>query len=212
MKSRTTKTLYSYWNALRGDRLAPARLEVDPGRLVNILSETFILERDRAGTFVFRLAGTRICEQFGYELRGRDFTQMAGPGHTHILDQDLVAITNHGAVGVFELEASALDGRTVVFEAIVMPLQHTQAVISRYLGSISVMGTPPPAWLGSVPLTPQTLRRNELFWPAGGPPAVTEPGHQLPFSTATPASRIVRHERRQFRVFEGGRPAGETAE
>jgi hypothetical protein len=68
MKQRTVQTLYGYWNALRAGRIAPRRLEIEPSRIGSILSETFMLERTDPATCRYRLAGTRLCEIFGFEL------------------------------------------------------------------------------------------------------------------------------------------------
>src|SRR5262245_12517318 len=73
MKQRTLQILYGYWNEIRAGRLAHQRLEIEPSRIAGILSETFMLERFDAATYEFRLAGTRLCELFGSELRGTNF-------------------------------------------------------------------------------------------------------------------------------------------
>ena len=73
MKQKTSQILYAYWNGVRGERMAPRRFEIEPARIATILPETFILERLDTDTFVYRLAGTRMCEQFGCEFRGANF-------------------------------------------------------------------------------------------------------------------------------------------
>ena len=70
MKQKTTQILDAYWNELRAGRLAPKRLEIEPSRIGSILAETFMLERAGASLYRYRLAGTRLCEIFGSELRG----------------------------------------------------------------------------------------------------------------------------------------------
>ena len=72
MKQKSPNTLYGYWNELRAGRMAPRRLEVEPSRIACILSETFMLECGQKD-YQYRLAGSRLCELFGYELRGTSF-------------------------------------------------------------------------------------------------------------------------------------------
>ena len=72
---KTLQTLYGYWNEVRAGRLAPQRLEIEPSQIAGILSETFMLERIDAATYQYRLAGTRLCEMFGSELRGKNFLE-----------------------------------------------------------------------------------------------------------------------------------------
>lgn len=204
MKQRTSQIIYGYWNDVRGSRLAPSRLEIEPGRIAEILSETFILEDNDDGCYVFRLAGTRICDQLGRELRGTPFLQLAGDEGREAMDDCLHQVTTRGAVGVFELAMHTVDGRSVSFEAIVLPLLHTGKAVSRYLGAMSVIN--PPIWLGTSPLLPGTLAAHDVVWPDGRPHAVIERGRtEPPFRPMVTAARIVKSHRRQFRVFEGGR-------
>ena len=123
MKQLTSRILYNYWNDVRGDRLAPKRFEIEPGRIAGILSETFILEDEGDGHFPFRLAGTRICECFGAELRATDFLDLLGDRRD--IGEDLLTRCGHqGAAITFELEAHSACGRAASFEAIVLPLVH----------------------------------------------------------------------------------------
>lgn len=204
MKSRTSQILYRYWNEVRGGRLAPTRLEIEPSRITEILSETFILEAADGGAFPFRLAGTRICEHLGTELRGRDFVDLVGSEHAATVDEVLAAVTAQGAVARLELEATADDGRIVVFETILLPLLHARQTVSRYLGAMAALE--PPPWLGNTALSVRGLVGHELVWPDGRPHAVVERGgNQSPFLPGMLGARVVRQDRRQFRVLDGGR-------
>ena len=204
MKQRTSHILFSYWNDVRGDRLAPRRFEIEPSCIATILAETFILERVDSRTYAFRLAGTKICEQFGMEFRGRNFLDLTGASDRGALEQDLAAITDQGAAGVLEFEACDPSGRPVRFEALVLPLTHGRQGVTRYLGAISAIE--PPPWIGFEALKPHALLSHTLFWHDGRPHAVHErTNRQAPFVPELAAAKIVRFNRRHFRVLEGGR-------
>jgi len=201
MKSRTSQILLRYWNDVRGPRIAPKRLEIEPGRFTAALAESFILERNPDGAYTFRLAGTRICEDFGWELRGTDFRQLAG-AHADALQASFDVITSEGAYGVFELEAVAPDGRTCSLEAIVLPLVHTHDRITRFLGAISVLSR--PFWIGTMPLTPLSITHGELRWTDGRVKPL-QLGHATdPVPALDGVARVVRRDRRLFRVLDGG--------
>jgi hypothetical protein len=203
MKQPTSRILFDYWNDVRRGRMAPTRFEIEPSRIAPILSETYILERTEDRSYPFRLAGTRICEVLGRELRGGDFTCLAGDDD-HTVKRALETVTQEGAVALFELEARTDDHRTVHLEAIVLPLLHPAKSVTRYLGALSAID--PPVWLGSEPLEPSCLISHSLVWPEGRPHAVVAQGyHQLPFSPELAAARMVRSNRRQFRILDGGR-------
>ena len=99
MRSKTGQILYAYWNEVRGDRLAPRRFEIEPSRIAPILSETFILERLDADTYRFRLAGTRIGEDFGFEFRGTNFLDGWMADDRITLIRHLQSLTVQGGVG-----------------------------------------------------------------------------------------------------------------
>jgi len=203
MKQPTNQILYRYWNDLRGQRLAPTRFEIEPSRMAQVLSETFILERGLTGAFPFRLAGTRVCEQIGRELRGEDFLRLVADDR-RVIAKAMAAVTMEGAALVLDIEAETGDGRTVAFEAIVLPLAHPATEVTRYMGAISAIE--PPAWLGVEPITATWLVAHDIVWPEGRPYSFgAEDDRQLPFSPGLAAARIVKSARRQFRILDGGR-------
>jgi hypothetical protein len=207
MNLRTSHILYGYWNEVRGERMAPCRFEIEPSCISEILSETFILERLDARTFPFRLAGTRICDNFGVELRGRNFLELVPDDDRPVLESMLSSVTDQGAVAVCEIEARDDGGRSVAFEVIVLPLTHEGASIRRYLGAVTAID--PPVWLGYQRLWPSGLLRHNLMWPDGRPHAVIERSNrQSPFISSLANARVVRQNRRQFRILEGGRKDG----
>lgn len=204
MKHRTSQLLFQYWNDVRGQRLAPERFDIEPARIAAILPETCILERDEAGSCQFRLAGTRICDNWGRELRGAGLHDLMLPSDRPVLEEMLASITTQGAVGLLELSAATRDGRAVLFEVLILPLLHTNGAVTRYLGAISPFDA--PYWLGMEKLAAGPLGEHALVWPDGRPHALLERNNrQAPFLPIMTAARIVRVDRRQFRVFEGGR-------
>ena len=198
-------TLYSYWNELRAGRIAPQRLEIEPSRIAGILSETFMLERIDAGTYQFRLAGTRLCEMFGSELRGKNFLDGWSEQDRHVLERDLATIGEQGAAAVLSIEGIVDTRHRVELDANLLPLLHA-GKITRIIGVMSP--TTAPHWLGSEPLRSRHLKHHRLIWPDGRPHAMlARMGRQTPFqpALAAPGVRLVKSEGRRFRVVDGGR-------
>jgi len=98
MKQRTIQTLYAYWSDLRGERIAPRRLEIEPSRIGSILAETFMLERVDSATYNYRLAGTRLCEIFGVELRGTNILAGWTASDRAAIADNLTSTCEQGAV------------------------------------------------------------------------------------------------------------------
>lgn len=204
MKEDVTQQLYDYWNSMRADRLAPKRFEIEPSQIAKILPDTFILERITADVARFRLAGTRICEAFATEFRGVNIFDLFSLEDRTTLQRQFSVIARQGAVGVFEIEGESVSGHKARFEVLVTPLMHTREVVDRYLGSISPINA--PAWLGCEPIIKRRMLTHDLHWPDGRPHAMTDAlaNRQAPFLPHVRNARIVRVDRRQFRVYDGG--------
>lgn len=202
MKERTSQILFAYWNAVRRDRPAPLRFEIEPSRIAGLLPNTFILERNSIESYRFRLAGTRICDDMGAELRGTNFLDGWNDQDRITLERQLSVIAQKYAAGVFTMVASTNDQREAAFEVLVLPLVHTRQTVDRFLGSITAIS--PPEWLGSSPLSTRRLATADLVWPSGKPEAFDRSHRQPPFSPLVRTARIVSDDRRQFRVYDGG--------
>lgn len=202
MQEPVSQALYSYWNNLRGDRLAPKRFEIEPSCISGNLPDTFILERISPSTLRFRLAGTRICEAFGIDFRGVNLFRLFDDADARIVAQQIALSELEGGVCVFRITAGNANGLSTEFELLIMPLTHTRDTIDRFLGALTPISR--PNWLGTVALTQRKLISHEMVWPSGPPlPAAAEP-HIPALMPTIREARIVRSNRRQFRVYEGG--------
>ena len=208
MKHPTTRGLYAYWNAVRGSRLAPRRYEIEPSQIVPYLSETIILGKPDVGECRIRVAGTRIGEWLGCELRGQRFVDMWQSRDQVVIMDNLTSICAHGAVGLFEFQATerGMDSARASFEMLLLPLTHLEEEVERVLGSISI--TTDGNFTGDVDAG-LTLIANEIIWPDGRPHGLARASKS---SEVPPAigpcirrARIVRSNRRKFLVYDGGR-------
>lgn len=202
MQQNVTQVLYTYWNELRGDRLAPRRFDIEPSQIAKVLPHTFILERIDPDTLRFRLAGTRLCEQFGRELRSENFLEIWSAEDRLTMQRQLAVMARHGAVGAFDVQVTGADKTKHLFEMIVLPLIHSGNTIDRFLGAISPSDTVRAA---AEPLAFDRLLDNDLLWPDGRPHAMIDNvDRQVPFLPHLRNARVVKLERRQFRVYDGG--------
>jgi hypothetical protein len=206
---RSLQTLFDYWNQVRAGRIAPHRLEIEPARIAGILAETFMLERVDGGTYQFRLAGTRLCELFGSELRGKNFLEGWSVQDRLVLERDLTTISEQGAAGLLTLEGVIDNRHRAEIDVNLLPLLHTGNKITRIIGAMSP--TSAPYWLGSEALRGRHLKHHQIIWPDGRPHAIAERlGRQAPFRPALTGAGVqtVKTDQRRFRVLEGGRVDG----
>jgi hypothetical protein len=199
------QTLYSYWNEVRAGRLAPQRLEIEPSRITAILSQTFMLEIAGADAFPYRLAGTRLCEMFGAELRGKDFLDGWSEEDRRVLQGRLATVRAQGAVAHLILEGGLDAAHRLEFEANLLPLLHA-GEITRIIGAMSV--TSAPHWLGAEPLRNRRLKQHGLMWPDRRPHASPQRHGEPAPPPPVPGGGPIEADRRRFRVLEGGRGGG----
>ena len=73
MKHKNSHLLVGYWSRLRKGRDVPDQTDIDPRAIKRLLSYTFILDCENPARPMYRLAGTALCERFGFELKGTGF-------------------------------------------------------------------------------------------------------------------------------------------
>ncbi len=197
MQQATSRQLYAYWDRVRNGRLAPRRFEIEPAKVANLLPETFIAECEGLLSYRFRLAGTRICEQFGRELRGGDLLGLWGPRDRHAFASLLRHVVSDAAAGHVLFDAYSDINRQAHFELVVMPLIHAGPSINRLLGAITAIE--PPFWLGSTPLVRLEMVDMHLVWPDGDPAPA-----RAPLATQAATAEIINLARKRPRVYPGG--------
>ena len=137
MQQPPSRQLYAYWDRIRNGRMAPRRFEIEPAKIASLLRETFIAECTGLLAFRFRLAGTKVCQHFGRELRGVDFLSLWSVHDRDAIGSLVRNIVNDGAVGHGVFLARTETNRQAVFEFTLLPLIHTGLSINRVLGSIT---------------------------------------------------------------------------
>jgi hypothetical protein len=192
MKHAATRMLFSYWDALRGERAAPERGEIEPGEIRHVLADTFILEIGDNQRCEFRLAGTRICALFGRELKGEEFVGIWNEDARDEARRNVEIVTLETAGVVAGLVGETPSGASLDLELILLPLRHRSKTHSRVLGALSPSLL--PHWLGFDSLGGVSTSSMRVIWPTG---RVQSRGFAL---DEDPYER-----RRRFVVHQGGR-------
>ncbi len=125
----------AYWTALRRGDDIPSRSQVDPRGLENILSQTFILERVAPGIARFRLAGQKVNELAGMEVRGMPLTAFFTAESRKTVSAALEHMFDDPSILEFDLhtEATRLRGSRTA-KMILLPLRSDLGDVSRALG------------------------------------------------------------------------------
>jgi hypothetical protein len=126
-----------YWDRLRGDRVAPGRVEIRPSEITRHLSRICILERPRAGTVRMRLAGATLSARMGMELRGMPLRALFDLDHRTIaMDAAETAITTP-AVSILSLARVDRTGPSPEATMAILPLTDTRGGLTRAIAIYS---------------------------------------------------------------------------
>lgn len=134
MRHQKTQALLKYWNKLRAGRAAPYRREVDPRAIEGLLDSTFILEHVDERNSRFRLAGTRLCENFGMELRGMSALAL-WHGDCREKARDVINhVVSDPCIGHIRCTVETRSGMLYDAEFLLLPMRCDYGDVSRILG------------------------------------------------------------------------------
>ncbi len=137
MRQAAAQTILSYWQAIQPEAGgAPAHATVEPRALKSHLPDLFVVERLDRAVFAFRLAGTRLCARYGRELRDHDFVRLWPAAQQGEILTQLNHCLQSARPVVLQGAAATLDGKTVAFEILMMPLTDAEGRATRLLGAM----------------------------------------------------------------------------
>lgn len=137
MKLDISKSIYDYWNSIRGDSAMPLRSELQPGPISFLLPDLFILQWTGDGEMTFRLAGTRVCTLLGAELATRRFSSVWSDRDASSIE-DLVRRAEKSAAPVcLDISGLRVDYAPLAFEMVLLPVKDAPDSPSRVLGSLA---------------------------------------------------------------------------
>jgi hypothetical protein len=143
MKHKNSHLLVGYWSRLRRGRDLPDQTDIDPRAIKRLLASVFIIDAADTARPTYRLAGTGLCERFGFELRGTSFLAQwetqSGVALASLMKQSIrlkqpICITSIGATA---------DNGMVELETVLAPISFG-AGASRFMGMVQVLGDGTP--------------------------------------------------------------------
>ena len=144
MKHKNSHLLVGYWSRLRRGRSVPFQGDIDPRAIKRLLSYVFILDCENPARPVYRLAGTALCERFGFELKGTSFLahweSQSGLSLTSLLRQ---ALNASQPICLSSIAATA-DNGMVELETILTPISLDGGTPTRFFGMVQMLGDPTP--------------------------------------------------------------------
>jgi hypothetical protein len=136
--------LVGYWSRLRKGRDVPVQAAIDPRAIKRRLPDVFILDCENPARPLYRLAGTALCERFGFELKGTSFLghweAQSGLALASLLRQ---ALKQGQPLCLSSIGATA-DNGMVELETILTPVSLTGGAPTRFMGMVQMLSDPTP--------------------------------------------------------------------
>jgi hypothetical protein len=144
MKHKNSHLLVGYWSRLRKGRDLPDQSDIDPRAIKRLLSYVFILDCENPARPLYRLAGTALCERFGFELKGTSFLahweSQSGLSLAPLLRQ---ALQLRQPLCLSSIAATA-DNGMVELETILTPISFNGGAPTRFFGMVQMLSDPTP--------------------------------------------------------------------
>ncbi len=131
--------LLSYWESLRAGRIAPMRSELDPREIKGALEHTFVLEYNNPQDVRFRLAGQKLCDIMGMELRGMPARSLIELGYRDTFGKIIDDLIDSPKIVELQLCSNNSKGRLTA-RMLLLPMQDQNGKIARVLGCLTKQG------------------------------------------------------------------------
>jgi hypothetical protein len=155
LRLAATMELFAYWSALRGERRAPERNDIDPGAIRGVLADTFVLDFDAGAGFPMRIAGSRANALFLKELRGSPFLEIWRESDREDMREILFSVADGAQPFLIGARAQPSGFSAVEIETMLLPLRHHGQTHARVLGSCAFPAA--PRWSGLVAAGPLAI-------------------------------------------------------
>lgn len=128
------KRVYEYWKAIKAERLAPARRDIDPIDLREVLPGTLLIDVARdPWRFSYRLAGTLTERIHGVDLTGRSIDMLKPQAFADMLRADLIKLAERVEPQLVYLEFINQMGVQRGYQVLRLPLSSDGSTVDMIL-------------------------------------------------------------------------------
>lgn len=189
-----SRALFRYWEAIRGEDSAPNRRRLDLNKIRPLVPCLFILERQPLRGYVWRLAGTKLCQLWRRELTGSLVLSGWAPFEKHTTERLLDGVVQSHQPFVLKFRLFTSLGHDIGAEMIGLPLRSISGETTHVFGAI--MPFRDIDSLGYDRISAIELSTARVIW--------TEPvpGHHQ----SVPPPRDLVTAGQPLRIIPGGRP------
>jgi len=127
--------MLGYWEGQRRpEGGCPQRSSIDPAAFSEVVTQTFVLGREQAGAYPFRLAGALVEDLHGAVLFGLDFMALWAPADRPRARAAIEAALCRRRSLIASAYGRSLSGAEARLEILLAPLSGRQGKVDRLLG------------------------------------------------------------------------------
>lgn len=134
MSHSNTDRMLAYWDARREDGAAPLRASIDPAHFSDIVTQAFVVGRERAGVYPFRLAGALIEDLHRGPLLAFDFSELWTSADRPRVQSAIEAALQRGEALLAQALGRTLAGQQARLEILMSPIADARGQVDRLLG------------------------------------------------------------------------------
>ena len=195
MKHRNSHLMVGYWSRLRKGRDVPDQTDIDPRQIKRMLASIFILEASDPARPVYRLAGTTLCDRFGFELKGTNFlSHWEAQSRGALVTSLRQSLSSRQPICISSI-ASTSECGAAELETILAPVSFGTGGATRFIGIVQVLSDPTP--LAGRPIaferlvSCQMIREDEPLSTFSAPPPPMPPLEPIRSHPRAPHLRLV---------------------
>lgn len=138
LKDEALRHLFEYWQARKNGKIAPARQDIDPTDLPDVLARIYLVEGvGEPPRFRVRLAGTEVVRRFGREVTGKYVDELDLDDLKGEILGDYAEAVRHCRPVCTHLEFSRSDRLVMVYERLILPLSADGRTVDMLLCALS---------------------------------------------------------------------------
>jgi len=137
LRADALKILYGYWQELRRGRRAPARADIDPTEISQVLPHIIMLDVEQnPRRFKIRLMGTRNVSWYGGDPTNRYLDEIDLGGEPMSTFSLLDGLVDKMVPAHMTGEYTKHDGRTIRYERLFLPLSSDGERVDKIIGGV----------------------------------------------------------------------------
>ncbi|CAN5365420.1 hypothetical protein BH10PSE7_BH10PSE7_27100 [soil metagenome] len=131
-----SRALFRHWEAIRGENSAPRHAQLDLGRIRDLVPSLFLAEHSFRHGYIWRLAGTQVCDLWRRELTGTPIATGWDRFERDTLERLFDGVVRRHQPFILRFRLTSSLGHLIAAEMIGLPMLARHVKMTHVLGAI----------------------------------------------------------------------------